>query len=229
MKKTHIFSLVLIAGVLGYLLRLWLYGAMDRAGLLPEFHIASILLLLLSVLSLLTLFMLCRSTDKNLAYRAVFPAGIVSTIGCIAAAAGFLMVAVPGQRSVIAVIHSILAVCAALSMGMIAYCRLKKQKPNLLFPAAVTVFFLIHMIGLSHAWGSVPQMQQYLPPMLACLFLMLTAYYQTEMVVDTRHAGRYLLCSGSAMFFCLVAMNVDLFYLPMGVWCASEVIRFREG
>ncbi len=229
MKKTHIFSLVLIAGVLGYLLRLWLYGAMDSACLLPEFHIASILLLLLGVLSLLTLFMLCRSTGKSLSYSAVFPAGIDSTIGCIAAAAGFLMVALPRQWNAISIIHCILCVCAAVSMGMIAFCRLEKKTPNMLFPAVVTVSFLIHLIGLSHVWGSVPQIQQYLPPMLACLFLMLTAYYQTEMVVDTRHAGRYLLCSGSAMFFCLVAMNVEPFYLPMAVWCASEVIRFREG
>ena len=229
MKKTYTFSFVLIAGVLGYLLRLWLYGAMDRSGLLPEFHIASILLYLLTAAVLVTLIVLARSTAASQTYAALFPAGVISALGGTAAAAGILLSTLPRELTVPAVIHGILGLCAAGSMGMMAYCRLKKKKPAMLFPAVVTLFFLFHLIGQSRAWSSTPQMQQYLPPMLGCLFLMLTSYYQTELTVHSRHTGRFLLCNGAALFFCLISMNVDLFFLPMALWTVSEAIHFQEG
>lgn len=229
MKKRYTFLFVLIAGVLGYLLRLWLYGAMDSSHLLPEFHIASILLLLLTVAVLAALCILAKSFPAPESYRSCFPAGILCAAGCIFGAAGILLSALPRTLNVPSVICGILGLCAAGSMVLMSLCRFRGKKPDMLLPALVTVYLLIHLIGQSRAWGSIPQMQQYLPPMLSSLFLMLTAYYQTELTLHRRHAGRFLLCSGASLFFCLISVNVDLFYLPMALWTALETVRFGEG
>lgn len=230
MNKTRTFTLVAMAGVLGYLLRLWLYGAMDASSLLPEFHIASILLLLLTAAVLIGLIVLARSVKPAQDYGTLFPAGISGAVGCAAAAVGILLSALPRTLTVTSVISSLLGLCAACSMGVMAYRRAKHQKPDTLFPAAVTVYFLFCLIGQSRVWSSTPQMQQYLPPMLGYLFLMLTSYYQAELTVSSRHMGRFLFCNGAALFFCLISMNVDVFFfLPMALWTASETIHFREG
>lgn len=224
MKNPFRFSILpyftMAAGGFGLCLRLWLYAATDEKGLLPASHPAAAMLYILTALVFAVVFFATREVCAP-----PFQRGFRRTaeiIGNLAGAAGLLLSTLSGTKGVLTLVVG-LAGC-----GLLLWCAFfayqKKPLPYWL-GAAVTVALMFRTVTQCRAWGAIPQVQQYFFPLLASLFLILTAYHRTTLAA--KHGKRVHLAffSQSALFLCCVALNSSpALYLGMGCWAAAQLL-----
>ena len=88
-------SLALVAGMLCFVLRMWLFSAaVDEKGLLLNTHPANFGLLILFLFGLFCLLYLTKKTSLPTSYQKLFPRSLPAALGCWAAAAALLYFAV---------------------------------------------------------------------------------------------------------------------------------------
>lgn len=224
----------LICGELGLALRIWLYAGVDQKGLLPAGHIASVLAYVLTALVFAGLFLCVRLPRPLEQYPRLLPAAIARMIGCAAGVIGVLSVAIFQYNSadVLSLLCLVLGVLAAAGLVWTAVCRQKNSPLTFWGHLAITVFLIFYTVGRCRLWGAEPQVQEYIFPLLACVFLMLTGYYRA--VSDTgMDSGRGLVFFNQAAVYCcclsLIGEN-RLFYMGMILWlvldlCPEEQIK----
>ena len=227
LKPSRLPYVTLIAGVLVLILRIWLkLAGTDEKGLLVTTHPAHILIFVLTALILAYSLLCVRPLDAVKRYAELFPRGKISCIGCIAAAVGILWVSFR-ERTLrsdrVTAVSLVLGVLAAVCLVVLAYYRFRNHRPPCWFHMLVTLFFMAHLISQYRLWSPEPQLQVYFFPLLASVFLMLTAYHAS--VLDTKIHGRrwFVFCNQSALFFCCVSISseIGLFYLLMALWLST--------
>ena len=231
MKKltnpTFLPTFTLVAGIIGLALRMWLFfGGMDKKGLLNASHPANALTFILTALVLAVIFVSIRPLNAVDRYQQLFPGTRFPAIGCIVAAAGIIWVSfrdMHQRMDTITIISLILGLLAVGSLLMLARCRFKRIRPLCYYHAVITVYLMFHLISQYRLWSSEPQLQIYFFPLLASVFLMLSAYHSA--VLDARKSGRrwFVLCNQGALYCCCLSLWGDNwpFYLAMGVWAIS--------
>lgn len=212
-----------IFGLAGLLLRIWLYSRMDSKGLLPQNHIAGILLYVLTGLYFAALVLLLRPLVPIGKYYRLFPAGVVRAAGCAAGAAGILAAAIFLFVGKTGTLVGVLGVLAALSMGYTAFLRLQGRRPGFWLEVVIALFFVAYGVNRCRSWGIEPQFITYFFPLLACVGLMVYAYY---MAAATSGGNRKVLVffGQMALYCCLVSLNEQnwSFYLGMAIWLALD-------
>ena len=233
MKKlnnpTFLPSFTLLCGILGLALRVWLFfDGMDEKGLLSASHPAHILTFVLTALVLAVIFVLVRPLNAVDRYQQLFPSAVFPAIGCVIAAAGIIWVNFRDMHQRldrITIISLILGLLAVISLLILAYCRSKRIRPSCYYHAIIAVYLMFHLISQYRLWSSEPQLQIYFFPLLASVFLMLSAYHSA--VLDARKNGRrwFVLCNQAALYCCCLSLWGDNwpFYLAMGVWVVSGI------
>jgi hypothetical protein len=234
LKPSHLPFVTLTAGVLGLILRVWLkLGGTDEKGLLVTTHPAHILIFVLTALAMAYMLLCVRPLDAVKRYADLFPRGKLACFGCIAAAAGILWVSIRERNlrsDPVTAVCLGLGILAAVCLAVLAFYRFRNQHPPCWFHMLVTLFFMAHLVSQYRLWSPEPQLQVYFFPLLASVFLMLTAYHTS--VLDTKIHGRrwFVFCNQSALFFCCVSISseIGLFYLLMALWlitglCSLEV------
>ena len=213
-----------IAGAVGLALRAWLVLAgTDEKGLLVTTHPAHILVFVLTALVLAVVFLCVQPLGPVKRYPELFPNGVISGAGCIAAAVGILWVSLR-ERSLrsdsVTTVCLVLGILAAVCLVLVAICRIRQNRPAFWFHGVITLFLMLHLISQYRLWSSEPQLQVYFFPLLSSVFLMLTAYYSA--VLDAKKSSRrwFVFCNQSALFFCCVSVWSEswLFYLTMAFW-----------
>ena len=222
----------LAAGGVGLILRFWLYAAKDDKGLLPANHVASTLIFLLTALVLAVLFLLVRPLRPVSRYSRLFPAGSQRTAGCVAGAAGILAAVIShiGKLAgVLDVLILLLGIAAAASLGYTAYLRLRGSRPGLTVQGVLTVFFMLYTVGQCRSWGAEPQLQEYIFPFLACVFLMLYAYYLAAAAAHRGNRRWMVFFSQAALYCCILSLNgADWpFCLGMALWLTLDLCSVR--
>lgn len=227
--KSTLFPLfTLLAGAVGFALRLWLFGTgIDEKGLLVSGHPAGILVWVLTAVVILVVLLCARTLTPLGKYSQLFPACIWAGFGCIAAAAGILYVDIRElllKRDSITVITLVLGVLAAAALLILGFCRWKGKRPTFWLHGIITVYFMLHLVSQYRLWSSEPQLQMYFFPLMASVLLMLTAYHGT--VLDTqKNSGRrwYVFCNQTALFFCCLSLRGVSwpFYLAMAAWLGT--------
>ena len=218
-------------GGIGLALRIWLQSAVDEKGLLPQDHIAQILLFVLTAVLLVVLFLCARPLSPVGKYSRLFPASLFRALGCAAGAAGILIAAI-GQFSssnVLGIATFVLGLPAAACLGYIALCRYKAIQPSYLFYAVITLFLMIYTVCRCRNWGSEPQLLEYFFQLLTSVFLMLTAYYQTVLTSQKGSRRWFVFCSQGAAFCCCVSLAGPdkIFYLLMSAWLCLDLCTLK--
>lgn len=224
----------LIAGLAGLGLRLWLFlGGTDDRGLLVAGHPAGILVFVLTAVFLVVLGLWVRPLTPVGKYQKLFPARPLAGIGCAAAAAGILYVDIRdliARQDIITVITLVLGAVAAAALVVLGICRWKGKRPSFGLRAVVTVYFMLHLVSQYRLWSAESQLQVYFFPLMASVFLMLTAYHGAVLDAEKNGSRRfYVFTSQAALFFCFLSLHGTSwpFYLTMGLWLAFDLCSLK--
>lgn len=222
------------AGVLGLLLRIWLFSAIDEKGLLPAKHFADTAVFLLTAIVLGLLFLITRKPMTRPVRKGV-PA-LAGIAGCAMGGIGFLctglgnLSAHTARFSGIATLAGIVGGLALLAMAVLKYFR---KRAGYGFPAIVTVCLMLDTVAQCQVWGAASQLQEYFFPLMASVFLILTAYHATFLAAGQGKPQQLAFFSQGALFFCCTCLNTIhwMLYLGMLFWAAAQLypcIRKRK-
>lgn len=221
------------AGGLGLVLQGWYKAGIDAKGLLPVSHPAMALSLCLTALVLAVLCFAVRTLNPVAKYSRLFPASAARAVGCLAAAVGILLSGIGYLKNGggLGIATLVSGIAAAVAMVFLAFLRLKGGRPSVVLHALLTVFFMLFTVNNCRLWGAEPQTAEYLFPLFACVFLMLSGYRMTELDVQ-KGSRRWLVFSNqAALFFCCLSLSGTnrLFYLSMIVYLALDLCSVRTG
>ena len=214
------------AGGLGLALRLWLFSATDEKGLLPAGHFADTALYILTAITLLILFLATREltsrpVNNRFSHLGITISHVLGGLGLLACAllsfsAGTVRLA--EVATVTAVVGCVVLFCMALLHGC------GKQVPYWLI-AILTVVLMLDTVAQCQAWGSQPQLQEYGFPLLASVFLILSAYQSTALAAGKGNPKLLAFFSQSALFLCCLSLNTAHWpmYFGMLFWAAAQL------
>ena len=210
------------AGALGFALRLWLFSATDEKGLLPASHFADSALYILTAVTLAVVFLASRNPGC-----ANKTPGISAAIGSLFAGAALLATAL--MESAIgtvrlAAVASWSSLVGALAMFIAAFLHSFRKKVPYYLNAVLTVALLLVTVAQGQVWGAVPQLQVYFFPLLASVFLILSAYQATACSASQGKPMLLIFFSQSALFLCCLSLNAAQWplYLGMLIWAAVQ-------
>ena len=106
------------------------------------------------------------------------------------------------------------------------YCRIKGQRPFVLFHAVIFLFYALYMVCQYRVWSAEPQLPDYIFHIFACVFLTLTAYYHTAFDVGVGKRRMQLFCGLMAAYLCFLALvgsGDGRFYFGSGVWAWANL------
>ena len=233
-KPTMLSVFTPIAGAIGFCLRFWLFsGGVDERGLLPANHIASILSFVLTAVVLAVLALCAYRLTPITNYAKLFPAWLLSGIGCAVGAAGILYVDIRdliAQPDFVTVITTVLGLVASAALLILGFCRWKGKHPSFWLQAALTVYFMLHLISQYRLWSSESQLQVYFFPLMASVLLMLTAYRGAVLDAEKKGSRRwYVFCNQAGLFFCCLSLQGASwpFYLAMAAWLGTGLCSLK--
>lgn len=221
LQPKHIPWVAAACGVVGFLLRLWLYGTgIDQRGLLRPEHPANALIFLLVGGVLLMLFLGLRSMiGRQVRFKPSLPAAI----GSIVAAVGIFftdLYELSQQPDRVAVLSCVLGALAAVCLVIAGLCQLRKVRLKFYLHGCLTVYLMIHLVSQYRIWSAEPQLQEYFFQLMASIFLMLSAYHRTTLDARIGNPRLFAFFNYGALFFCCLALKGEswLFYLAMAIW-----------
>ena len=219
--------LILFTGLLGAMLRWALYlTGTDGKNLLVSGHWAHYAIWILTAGVILLLAFTCFGikTGENMRSRTA-PVG---SLGCFLAAAAFVRISLrdfSAAGSNLETAASLLGFGAALSLGWVGVCRLRRTRPIFLCHGLVCLAFALRMVCQYRIWSSDPQLQDYCFIMLAHVGLMLTSYYLAEFDAGMgRHRPTWFLGLLAAYLSLLCLKGSEpLFMLCCGLWVLTNL------
>ncbi len=223
----------LAAGLIGSLLRLWLFSAgIDEKGLLQTAHPANILVYILTGLVFAGIFLCLRPMPKKVSYRGTFPPSILSAVGCWIAAAGIgvtVLTELAQAADTVALICAILGAAAVLGLTVVGLRRKQGIRPNSVCHAFTTLYLVLHLVCQYRHWSSETQLSVLFFRLLASVFLMLSTYHMAALDANIGNPKLYLFFRYGALFACCVAIPEQsaLFFASMALWIALEQRDFR--
>lgn len=234
LRPKHLPFLVLITGLLGFFLRMWILGdGPDKHGLYARQPLPWVYLWLLTGLTIVTIVWLISRLKNPGAYAENYPASVSTAIGSGLAALGFLTDAIPlltGGEDLLALLAGLTGTLAAVAMAAVAFARLRGRKPFFLCHGAVSLYLALRIFEQCRSWSNEPQLGTFLIPFLALICVMLAAYHLTTFDVDLGKRRSSLFWSLSGVYFCLVSLadGTDmLFYGCMAIWLLTNLCSLR--
>lgn len=221
------------AGVLGLILRLWLYSLRDADGLLPRNHIAEPLLFILTGLTLAALFLCVRQIPQKSSFAQHFRPSVWGCAGNLVAAAGLLVWCVlefATRQDIFPLICLPFGVIAGTCLVLAGLCRFRGMVPSFIIYCLVTVYLMVHTISQCRSWSSEPQLMHYCFQLLASIFAMISAFHRTALTLDKGDYRLFVFSAQAVLFFCCLSANTEnaLFYLSIGIWSATDLWQLQE-
>ena len=213
------------AGLLGFVLRLWQLNTRTDAGFILRGHISGILLAILTAIFLVAVALASRPLVQANKYDFNFPASVYGAAGCIAGAACFALTSILAFINKESTVVAIVGLVAAGALVFAGKCRLEGQHPSALFHIVICVYLVLRLLALYRMWSADPQLADYCYPLLAMVFLMLTAYHRATFNANFGQRRSYTLFNLAAVYFCFlsVAGPKDIFfYLGAGCWLVTD-------
>ena len=225
--RSHILPLFTLgAGGLGFALRLWLFSAVDEKGLLPAKHPAITLLFLLSAVVIGVLFLCTRRLETRTVNKKMLRP--ISAASCLIGSFGLILNAftsMGGSTSRLALPALILSLVGGLLMFFMAFLKFNRKKLPYWLPAGLTVVLMVTTVAQCQVWGSESQLPVYFFPLMASIFLILTAYQETALAVYKCKRSLLAFFSQCAAFFCCLSLNSfhKFFYCGLFLWAALQI------
>ncbi|MBO5869028.1 MAG: hypothetical protein J6Q54_08975, partial [Oscillospiraceae bacterium] len=188
LKPKRLPPLIWIGSILGFGLSMGIaLQERDDRGLLPDSHPLLVCLLILTAAVMLLLFLGTRNLRNSLSYKKLFPRSVPALVGNILAALGttaysidLLMKPVSGV-SIVAGVAGCLAAVVLVFLGLF---RSKALRPHYLLHSIVTIFLVLRTIASYQTWNTTPQLQLFLFPLLATVFLPISLYQRAALDGD---------------------------------------------
>lgn len=222
------------SGLLGFLLRLWtLDGGPDIQGLYKAQPVAWALIWVVSILALGAFLLAGSRLAEPGDYSDNFPASPYSAVGCVLAALGIGVTAVPlllENQNWLELVTGIVGLAAAVSMCFVGYVRLQGKVPNFLFHFSVCLYFALRIFDRCKAWSNEPQLSVFLFPFLACVCVMLAAYQLACFDVNLPKRKACVFWSLSGVYFSIVAMPGSdelLLHGCMAIWLLTNLCSLK--
>ena len=222
----------IIGGLVGLALQIWLFSTADANELLCRYHFAAIASLVLLVAVVAFNIVMSRK-ETNFSRERLENASAPAAIGIAVSAVGFLVASfTPVGSGFLYKLLPISGVLAAIAMLYIAYNRSKGVRVNMLLYCLVVLFLIVRTMTACSLWSAEPQLMQFFFPLMACVFLLVAAYYRAELALETKHCHRYIFASQTALFCCCMSCRGSnwLFFLSAVVWLLADfpVIAVRN-
>lgn len=231
LKPKLIPVLTLIAGAVGFLMRLWLLSTgIDRKGLLDTAHPANTLSFIVVAVFFAAL-LLCLRRTENKPYRGMFPPSLPSAIGYWIAALGVGITLVSERFStmdLLAWASIAWGVLSVFALAIVGLRRLQGIRPNPIYHSLITLYLLLQLVCRYRQWSSETQLSVLFFRLMASVFLMLSTYCMATLDAKTGHAKHYLFTRCSALFFCMLTFQEQypVFYISMAVWIVLSCCDF---
>ena len=216
----------ILAGLVGFVLRSWLFSAVDSKGLLPTNHISGILIFILLALTLGMCLIGLKGIAPVATCQQLFPASPVAAAGILLGGVGLGLSAFTVEATgLLRIIMPVFAVLTVVVMAVAAYYRLKGLRPNFLLHCIVAAYLVSRIMVCCRGWSSEPQLQLYFFQLMAFLLLLLACYYRAELDVLPKSYRQYTFFSQAALFCCCLCLqDADrLFYLSAAIWMATDL------
>ena len=213
------------AGGLGLALRLWLYSGIDSKGLLPIGHPANYGLFLLSAMTIGILFLATRELTPRRVNKQFLR--ISGTVAYALAGLCLILTAIlklSGSMVRLAWVAVGAALVGGLILLLMAVMRYFRKRPPYWVSAIITIVLMLNTVAQCQVWGSEPQLQEYFFPLLASVFLILSAYEKTKFTAKRGDVRTLAFFSQCALFFCCISLNTAhwLLYFGMMLWAVVQ-------
>ena len=214
------------AGGLGLALRLWLFSTIGEKNLLPIGHPADSLLYVLTALTLAILFLATRQLTPRRIQKKALRQNCTCAYGL--GGLGLLLTAILDMSSSnarLAFVATIASALGALAMFVMAFLKFRNKRLPYQLCAILTVVLMLNTVAQCQIWGAEPQLQSYFFPLLASIFLILTAYYKTTLAASQGNPKMLAFFSQGALFFCCLSLNTPQWPLYFGMlfWAAVQI------
>ena len=225
--------LPLAAGLIGLILRIWIYSDIDSKGLLPTGHIGITLIFILTALVMAVLFLCVRRFHPDGRCGDCFPRSVAGGLGNLIAALGialFSLLEAAVKIEGFLWITFPAGLLAAIALVGCAVARFRGRRPAFFLYVIVCLYLMLHAVSQCRIWGAEPQLFNYCFQLLASIFLLLAAYQYCAVSIDKANCRWLLYTSQAALFFCCLCLNTEssLFYLAMAIWMAADLCKLRE-
>lgn len=233
MKKriptNYIAWLSLVFGLVGMaLVRIMYLSCVDDRGLLVRGNLFYPAAWGVLVLAALVLALVLRPLGGSNIYGYNFWPSAPAALGALLAAAGIVATVLdagsyPQDR--LTLLWQISGGLATAGLVTVSFCRWRGKQPFFLAYAGVCVFFALHLGNKYRIWSGNPQTPDYCFQLLACIFVMLFAYYQTAFAVGSGKRRAQLFAGLMGFCLCCTAMGrtEDLWLYPgCGLWLLAD-------
>lgn len=212
------------AGGIGLGLRLWLYAGVDEKGLLPVGHPAEKALFLLTAITLGILFLATRELKPRRIKKSFLR--ISGSIAYLLAGISLILctlLKLTGGTSRLAFVATAATLIGGLTLWYMAALKYFRKQLPYWAPAILTVVLMLNTVAQCQVWGAVPQLQTYFFPLLASIFLILSAYEKTAYTALKGSPKKLAFFSQGALFFCCLSLNTSQWPLYFGMLCWAAV------
>ena len=214
------------AGGFGLALRLWLFSGTDEKGLLPAGHVADYALYILTALTLGIVFLATRQlTPRRISKRFFRLSGVC---GYAMGGLGLLFAALQTMSGSVVRLSWLTVIATTLGclvMFFMAILKFFRKRPTYLFSALLTVVLMLNTVSQCQVWGKLPQLQTYFFPLLASVFLIMSAYHATRHAAGRGNLKLLAFFSQSALFLCCLSLNCAQgpVYFGMLFWAGAQL------
>lgn len=230
LNPTNLPCIILAAGGIGLLLRIWLLGTgTDGKGFLVSGHPAEVLIWILTAAVIALLLYCTRRLLEASKYQFNFPQSLIGAIGCMLGAFGIAITSLSElllNPDTLTLIASILGFLSAAALLFTSHCRWKGLQPNILCHALISLYLMFRLIGQYRHWSSDPQLQDYCFQLLATVCLMLAAYHRATFDANAGKRRPHTFFHLAAVYFCCLSLagsdNIA-FYLGTGAWMMTDL------
>lgn len=231
LKPYQLPLIALGSGILGALLRLWLYkGGVDEKGLLISGHPSQILIWILTAAVLAVLILYALGLKGAPKYSFNFPVSPAGAVGCLLAAAGAAWYGLSGLISGGFSLAALLAFPAACAMGLLGDLRRKGLRPSPALHCIFCLFLAADLLAQYRVWCADPQISDYCFALLGLVCALLSGFQSACFAGGMGRRDLHALFHLAGIFFCLMCLphgGRPWLYLSLAAWMYTDLCSLR--
>lgn len=223
----------LLWGVLGFVFQYLLQRTgLDHKGLYITDHPAAVCSFVLIPFAMTTFWLCCRPLKKQRKACESLPQKTPSPILGFAAAALLLFCGfsdLSGATEGLATLRILGAILCGLVIAVLSYLSLTKKKLPFGLYATIALLLIMFVVGNHRHWAAEPQVLVFFFPLMACIFLLLSAYQYAALAAGCGSRRLCCLFSSAGLYFCMTFLpQGGAFYGSMSLWLLAQQIPFMQ-